>query len=253
MTGNPLDLTGRTILVTGASSGIGRETAVLLNCLGAKVILGGRNQDRLSETAARMQPGSHATASFDLSQTDQIIPWIKALVAQHGQLDGLVHAAGRQLATPLRVLSPANIDSLMQTNLTSALMLARGFCQKGCHRAGGSMVFIASIMALVGRPTLSGYGASKAALAAITKSLALELAPERIRVNCIAPAFVQTEMLNEVRESLPPEQFAALERDHPLGFGTPRDVAHAVAFLVADTGRWITGSTLVVDGGYTAR
>ena len=114
------------------------------------------------------------------------------------------------------------------------------------------MVFVSSIAGLVGKPAISLYSASKAALSGLSKSLALELAPDRIRVNCVAPAFVETAMLNQLREMLLPEQFQALELAHPLGFGAPRDVAHAAAFLLADTGRWITGTTLVVDGGHSA-
>ena len=253
MSENPLDLSGRTILVTGASSGIGRDIAVLFSALGAKVILAGRSEERLQETLTRMSPGAHVAAPFDLSLTDQIVAWVKATATQHGPLDGLVHAAGRQITAPLRALSPSSLDSLLRTNVSSALMLARGFCQKGCNRGGGSIVFLTSVMALVGKPGIAAYSASKAALAGLTRSLALEFAPERIRVNCIAPGFVQTDMLDAVKEALSPELFAALEADHALGFGTPRDVAHAAAFLTADTARWITGSTLVVDGGYTAQ
>jgi NAD(P)-dependent dehydrogenase (short-subunit alcohol dehydrogenase family) len=108
-------------------------------------------------------------------------------------------------------------------------------------------------MGLAGKRDLSVYSASKAALSGMARSLAVELAPERIRVNCIAPAFVETGMLDELREFLPPEQFEAVEKAHPLGFGKPRDVANAIAFLVAATGRWITGTTLVLDGGYSAQ
>ena len=192
MTENPLDLSGRTLLVTGASSGIGREVAILFSALGARVILSGRNEERLRETLDRMSPGEHVPVPFDLSLVDQIVPWIKTLAAQNGPLDGFVHAAGKQSTMPLRGLTPSSLDNLLRTNLSSALMLARGFCQKGCHRPGGSIVFLASVMALAGKPGLTAYSASKAALTGVTRSLALELAPEQIRVNCIAPAFVQT-------------------------------------------------------------
>jgi NAD(P)-dependent dehydrogenase (short-subunit alcohol dehydrogenase family) len=131
-------------------------------------------------------------------------------------------------------------------------MLARGFCQKGCHAADSSIVFLSSVSALTGQPALSVYCASKAALIGLAKSLALEWASLRIRVNCIAPALVRGEMAEQFREELSPEQFREMEKLHPLGLGHPRDVANAVAFLLADTGRWITGTTLVVDGGYSA-
>ena len=107
-------------------------------------------------------------------------------------------------------------------------------------------------MGLVGRPAIAAYSATKGALVSMTRSLALELAPEGIRVNCVAPGFVESEILEQVKSVVTEDQFEAIRKMHPLGFGTPRDVANAVAFLVADTGRWITGSTLVIDGGYSA-
>jgi NAD(P)-dependent dehydrogenase (short-subunit alcohol dehydrogenase family) len=253
MAENPLELTGRRVLVTGASAGIGRETAILLGALNARLVLAGRNEQRLRQTLACLDGEGHSMEVVDLAAVEQIPEWMRRIAAAGGPLNGLVHAAGKQIVAPIRALSPQSLDSLMKTNLYSAVMLARGFCQKDCGAPGGSIVFVSSVMAMVGQPARAAYGASKAALVGLTKSLALELARDRIRVNCVAPAFVQTGMLDRVREMLSAEQFAALEQAHPLGFGTPRDVAHAIAFLLADTGRWITGSTLVVDGGYSAQ
>ena len=252
MLAHPLDLSGRTVLVTGASAGIGRETAILLSELNAKLVLAGRNEERLRETLGVLSGSGHQMEMVDLSAVDRIPQWIKSVVGVNGPLHGLVHAAGKQVTGSIRMVSPGNIDDVLKINLYSAIMLARGFCQKSCFVAGGSMVFVSSIMGLVSKPAISLYSASKAALSGLSKSLALELAPDRIRVNCVAPAFVETDMLNQLREMLLPEQFQALEQAHPLGFGTPRDVANAAAFLLADTGRWITGTTLVVDGGYSA-
>ena len=253
MASNPLDLAGSTVLVTGASSGIGRETAILLSTLGARVILAGRNQAKLDEAMSSLEGGGHKVASFDLAALQEIPRWIAAMAADSGPLSGIVHAAGKQLTAPIRFLSPQQMDDLMKINVHSAAMLVKGFCQKGCRTAHGSIVFISSVMGLVGKPGIAIYCATKAALSGLTRSLALELAPDGIRVNCVAPGFVQTEMLDSLWESLPADQFAAIERAHPLGFGMPRDVANAVAFLLADTGRWITGSTLLLDGGYSAQ
>jgi NAD(P)-dependent dehydrogenase (short-subunit alcohol dehydrogenase family) len=250
---NPLDLAGSTVLVTGASSGIGRETAILLSCLNAKVVLTGRNRERLEETSSRLSGEGHRIEPFDLNRVEEIPKWLRALTSEMGPLSGLVHAAGVQLTSPIRFVAPEAIDELLRTNLVSAMMLMRGFSQKDCHAAESSAVFCSSIMGLNGAASMSIYGASKAALIGLSKSLAVELAPHRIRVNCVAPACVQTEMLEQMREVFSPEQFEALKRAHPLGFGTARDVANAVAFLIANTGRWITGSTLVVDGGYSAQ
>lgn len=251
ITENPLDLSGRRVLVTGASAGIGRDVAVFLSSLNARLVLVGRNEDRLRQTLAIMRPDDHRVEPFDLTATEQIPDWLRRVTTDAGPLHGLVHAAGKQLTAPIRLLSVRSIDDIMKTNLHSAMMLARGFCASNCHAPHSSIVFLSSVMAIVGKPTISVYCASKAALIGFTKSLALELAADSIRVNCVAPAFVQTEMLDRLRQSLSPDQFTALEKAHPLGFGTPRDVSNAVAFLLADTSRWVTGSTLVVDGGYS--
>jgi NAD(P)-dependent dehydrogenase (short-subunit alcohol dehydrogenase family) len=248
-----MSLTGSTVLVTGASRGIGRETAVLLSSLNARVVLVGRNRELLGQTLSSLSGEGHRVAAFDLARTEEIPQWFQSLASDMGPMNGLVHAAGKQFTMPVRFVTPQKTDELLRNNLSSAIMLVRAFCQKNCHAATSSLVFISSVVGLAGRPGISVYSASKAALIGLTKSLAVELAPERIRVNCIAPAFVQTEMLDEMRETLTPEQFKALEELHLLGFGTARDIANAVAFLLADTGRWITGSTLVVDGGYLAR
>ena len=250
--GNPLTLTGRHILVTGASSGIGCETAILLSALGARLSIAGRNTERLDQTLKQLHGQHHSAHVIDLSNLALIGEWVK-LAAADAPFDGLVHAAGKQVTMPLRGITPAMLDDVFRTNVSSAAMLAQAYAKKGCHKPGGSIVFVASIMATVARPAIASYCASKAALTGLAKSLALELVNTRTRVNCIAPAFVASGMLDAVREMSTEEDFAALEAAHPLGFGTPRDVANGIAFLLADTGRWITGTTLVVDGGYTCR
>jgi NAD(P)-dependent dehydrogenase (short-subunit alcohol dehydrogenase family) len=242
------------VLVTGASSGIGRATAILFSELNARVILAGRNADRLAATLATLQGGGHRAEAFDLARSEDIPKWMQSIAAETGPLHGVVHAAGKQAATPIRFANETRIEDLVRTNLYSAIMVARGYSHKTCRPAeGGSLVFLSSVTAFAGKPGISVYAATKSALIGLTKSLAIELAPERIRVNAIAPGFVETEMLAEARTVMTEEQIAALEKAHPLGFGLPRDVANAAAFLVADTGRWITGSTLVVDGGYSAQ
>lgn len=250
---NPMDLTGSVILVTGASSGIGREIAILLSHLNARVILAGRNPARLADTMAALAGSGHRMETIDLALGEAIPQWLKSVAVQTGPLQGIVHAAGRQLTVPIKFLTEANLDNVLRTNVHSALMLARGFAHKACHQPGGSLVFLSSIAAFAGRPALSAYSASKGALVSLAKSLAIEFAPQRIRVNCIAPAFVETEMLTELRATLSEAQWKALEDAHPLGLGTPRDIAHAAAFLLGPASRWITGSTLVVDGGYSAQ
>jgi NAD(P)-dependent dehydrogenase (short-subunit alcohol dehydrogenase family) len=249
---NPMDLKDRTILVTGASSGIGRETAILLSQLGARLILVGRNLEQLSNTLASLEGTAHKVYAFDLSNVDEIPRWMKDVTSTSCPLHGLVHSAGLQFTRPLRIMTSESIEELMRVNVTAAIFLAKAFRQKGVSADSGSIVYLSSVMGLVGQSGQSAYSASKGALVTLTKSLALELSRENIRVNCVAPAMVRTEMSEKMLDLLTPEQVIKIEAMHPLGLGRPRDVANAIAFLLADTAQWITGTTLVVDGGYTA-
>lgn len=252
MTFNPLDLTGRTILVTGASSGIGRATAVTLSRLGAKLILVSRSPDVLRETETLLEGHGHSIAPCDLREADAIPKWMKQLAADNGPISGVVHSAGMHITMPLRFMTTEQLDHLMRINFTAAMQLTKGLRQRNVGTEKTSVVFIASVMGLVGQPGVSAYVASKGALVAVTRSLALELAAEGIRVNCVAPGQVESSMAATQQEQLTAEQQSAIEAMHPLGIGKPEDVANSVAFLLSDAARWITGTTLVVDGGYTA-
>lgn len=248
---NPLDLSGRTILVTGASSGIGRETAILLSQLGAKLILVARDAERLQQTRAALTGGGHHIEPFDLNDLDAIPAWMKELAARLGALSGLVHSAGVYQMTPLRTVTAAGIDDVLRINLHAAVMLAKGFRQKGCHAGGGSLVLLSSVAGLRGHAGLAAYTASKAALVGVARSMAMELAREDIRVNCVAPGLVATEMSSDV-EAQTVGEIGEIERAHPLGLGKPRDVANGIAFLLSEAARWITGTTISIDGGYSA-
>jgi NAD(P)-dependent dehydrogenase (short-subunit alcohol dehydrogenase family) len=164
----------------------------------------------------------------------------------------LVHCAGVLSQQPLRALDASKFEAVQRVNVTAAAMLAKGFRQKGCCAPNSSIVLVSSVMGLVGQAGIPAYSTSKAAVAGLTRCLAMELARESIRVNCVAPGMVRTEMTEKFFEFVSDEYVKGIEALHPLGFGTARDVANAIAFLISDAARWITGSTLVVDGGYTA-
>jgi NAD(P)-dependent dehydrogenase (short-subunit alcohol dehydrogenase family) len=243
-------LAGRHVLVTGGSSGLGRAVAARVADLGAVVTLVARRRDALEDAAAALAGEGHRVAPFDLSDLDGIADLV-ANVARNRPLDGLVHAAGVQITLPIGNTSIADMEALMRVNYGAAFALARAFRRRTMHTDNAAIVFLASVMATVGTPAVSAYAASKGALVALARSLAVELSPS-IRVNCVAPGMVETPMLEALRARLTTKQFEELDRMHLLGIGHPIDVANAVAFLLGDTGRWITGTTLVVDGGYTA-
>lgn len=250
---NPMALSGRTVLVTGASSGLGRSSALLLASLGARVVLVGRNRDRLASTAIELDGGGHQIEEFDLRKIAEIPGWMKSVVSKHGRLNGLVHSAGMLQVKPLRLQTHGDWETAMTLNVMSAGALVKGFRTPEVNSGGGSVVFLTSVMGLVGQPGQIIYSATKGALVSLTRSMAMELAREGIRVNCVAPAVVDAGMSAELRQMMTREAFERVVALHPLGLGRPEDVAHAVAFLVADTARWITGTTLVVDGGYTSQ
>lgn len=250
---NPLDLAGGHYLITGAASGIGCATAGLFAALGARLSLVDRDAAPLSELATSLPNGPHACFVHDLAEVEGIDALVREIVATQGLLQGLVHAAGTQTVMPSKDITPAIWRRILAVNTEAALALARNMARKRVCQGGGAVVFISSVMALAGSPGSVAYSMSKAALHGMAHSLALELAPLRVRVNCIAPGFVRTPMLERLEQTWDEGQRAAVEALHPLGFGEPQDIAHAAAFLAAATGRWITGSVLVVDGGYLAQ
>lgn len=248
-----MSLQGLTVLVTGASRGLGAEVARVLAREGARLLLAGRDRAALQQTAGGLAGTGHLTSTCDFARAADIAPWFDALVAEAGPLDGLVHCAGCQPVQPLRGLTPADIEHTLAVNTVAPIVLTQLMRRKGSHRPPASIVLLASVMGLVGQSGRSVYGASKGALVAFAKSAALELARQSIRVNCLAPGLVRTGTAEEDLARLPDEAVKAITAAHPLGLGAPTDVAEAAAFLIRPASRWITGTTLVVDGGYTAQ
>jgi NAD(P)-dependent dehydrogenase (short-subunit alcohol dehydrogenase family) len=247
-----MDLTGKRILVTGASSGIGKATALLLSKLGAKVVLSARNMERLQSTLDSLDGDGHGLYVFDLEAVDEIPPLVRKIAQEQGRLSGLFHSAGTGGIMTVNLLKGKYVEQVFASSVTATLLLVRGFCQKGVRANGGnSLVFMSSAAALCGVSGMSIYSASKAAINGAIRSLACELAPRGIRVNSLVAGGVRTGMHETLEKTLSDYEILQYEQKHPLGFGDPDDVAYAAAFLLSDTSKWITGTTLIVDGGYS--
>jgi NAD(P)-dependent dehydrogenase (short-subunit alcohol dehydrogenase family) len=248
-----ISLFNKRIVVTGASSGIGAATAELCASLGAKVLLLGRNESRLTQICTCLKGKDHVVLAIDLTDYDLLEENLMDLLGSFGPVDGMVHSAGIEMTRPLKMLKPKNMQEVFEINVTAGLNLARILTKSNNWCAdGGSIVYISSIVGEVGQPGKIGYSASKGALIAATKSMALELANKRIRVNCILPALVRTPMSENLLNSLSNDARENIEKMHPLGFGSADDISNACGFLLSDISKWITGTAMVIDGGYSA-
>ena len=247
---HPFNLTRRRILVAGASAGIGAATARLLSQLGAQIVLNGRDNDRLGQVLQDLHGQGHSTAPFDLNLLDDVPVWFKDVVCAGGPLDGIAFCVGVQNSLPVRSFNSTHFDKIMHVNLGSALALARGFRQRGCHNTGASMVLVSSIGGFLGQPGNVVYGASKAGLMSAARGLAMELLRDGIRVNSVAPAMIDTEMSRKAFAEMNQVQVEGILKRHPMGMGQTEDVAGPIAFLLSDASRWVNGTNLTVDGGH---
>ena len=249
---NPMDLTGKRILVTGASSGIGRACAVVLAKLGATIIAVARNSERLEETLVLLPSGKHISISCDLSVLDSISTVFESACANGEKLYGLVHAAGIGPAVPIQAMSARVMQEVMAINFFAFMEMMKYFTKKK-YSTGGSIVGISSVSGTVGWQGYSLYGASKGALDSAVRSLAIELHAKGFRVNSVVPSNIRTQMYDALEQMNDVSTQEKILAKQPLGIGEPDDVAHAVAFLLSDAARFITGTNFVVDGGYLAQ
>ena len=250
---NPIDLSGKNIMVTGASSGIGKGIGILLSKLGANVIMVARNEERLKETYCELDPGDHSYYLLDLNNLDEIGGMICKVCSNGRKLNGLVHSAGISRTSPLQYLKMEDLNNIMSVNFYSFLELVKHFSKKKHHDGGGSIVAISSISSRVGARGLTAYCASKGALESAIRTMALELAYKGIRINAISPGVIATPIYDGLKEIVNNKDFEdELKKRQFMGLGNPEDVAHAAAFLLSDASRFITGTSLVLDGGYLA-
>ena len=245
---------GKRIVVTGASSGIGRAISIELGGLGAGLILIGRNRGRLEETAMKLEPAECHILCLDLVNFSEIFSEMKNLAKRVGRIYGLCHCAGIVETRPLSSFKAEGLVSLLDVNLISGLELARVICRRDIMEdEGGAILFISSIYGKVGMAGQIAYSASKGAVTAAARSMAIELARKNIRVNTLSPGLVRTAMTEKAFSLLSEEQVREIEKSFPLGTGTPEDAARAAAFLLAPQNSWITGVDLRIDGGYSAQ
>ncbi len=247
-------LKNKTILITGASSGIGRQCAVSCSNMGAKVILFGRNKERLKETQQLLpSPEASDYYSINLTEYENVEKIINTVVQEHGQFDGLINAAGISTTLPLKLIKPEHLSEFYSVNVVSSINLTKLVTKKKNFKEKGSIIFITSIMGIVGEKGKTTYSLTKGALISGARSLAVELASRNIRINTISPGVVETPMSKNAVYSKDEESLNRIKSLHPLGLGQPEDVASACVFLLSDEAKWITGTNLIVDGGYTAK
>jgi NAD(P)-dependent dehydrogenase (short-subunit alcohol dehydrogenase family) len=250
---NPFSLEGKYFLVTGAASGIGRETSIVLSKLGSNLILADIDQISLTETHA-LCGKSDKMIVLDLSQPQLIREEIPKIVKDFGKLHGFVHLAGKPYISPLKSLTAEKCNEVYQLNTYASIELAKTFINRNVYIGEkGSIVLVSSVYGNVGSAANVAYAMSKSALHGITRSLAIELAGKGIRVNCVAPGFVKTKMMNNNIALFGNDYFENLNKLHPLGLGEPEDIAFSIAYLLSDAAKWITGSIINVDGGFTAQ
>lgn len=250
---SPDAFAGRHILVTGASSGLGRQAALQLSQCGARLALIGRSTERLAEAASELAGTGHTTHSVDMSDAEVSADAIQAIAKENGTLSGIFHSAGTALILPARVTKNRHLDDVFAAGVRGAFGVARAASKRGVVEDGGSLVFMSSVSAIRGRPGMTAYSAAKAAVDGMVRVLAGEMNERRIRVNSIIAGAVETTMHMDFVNSVNDELVRNYEALHLLGFGRPEDIGNAAMFLLSDASRWITGTNMVVDGGYTAK
>lgn len=247
---NPFSLAGKIILVTGASSGIGRGIAIEASKMGASVVITGRNSERLDETFGLLAGSGHKKILADLTSSDDL----GKLADECPVLDGCVHCAGIAKLLLVQFIKQSDVDEVFRINTFVPIILTALLVKKKKIRHGGSLVFISAVsgvyMSSIGE---SLYSASKGAIHGYVKGIALDLAPKKIRVNSITPGLVPTNILSVAEDLFSSEEVLTRRKvQYPLGrFGEPQDIAWGVIYLLSDASKWVTGSALLIDGGLT--
>lgn len=246
---NPFSLSGKTVLITGASSGIGRATAIECSQLGAKVIINGRDKDKLQETFCRLTGSDHLILSADLTDSSQLNDLINSIPI----INGVVHCAGITKSSLFQFVDKEDIEEIMQINFfVPAIMTQKIIAGKKIAK-GASIVFVSSVSGIYSSfLTGSIYSASKGAINGLLKGMAIDLAVKEIRVNSVNPAMIETNI--HVNTPISKEHIEKDKKRYPLKrYGTPEEVAYAIIYLLSDAASWITGTGIIIDGGFTTQ
>lgn len=243
------DISNKRILVTGASSGIGKAVSIALAQAGALLTITGRDKTRLEETFNQINShGKHTMVPADLSKDENI----SDLVSATRDLDGIVHAAGVLKPFPIKFLNEKHFREIQRINYEAPVLLTASLLKSRKINEGASIVFISSISSRFGYKGGALYTGTKAALDSFSRTLALEHAAQKIRSNTINAGMVRTRIFDQASDIITSDLMDAHGNSYPLGFGEPEDIANAVMFLLSPASRWITGTSLVMDGGLTA-
>ena len=243
---NPFSLEGKNILVTGASSGIGRGICIETSKMGATVHLMARNEQRLAETLSQMEGEGHQMHQVDLCDKDVLTELVDSLPS----LDGVVLCAGIIKTMPVKNISEDALEEIFNTNIMADIRMVSRMLKKKKLNKGASVIFISSVSTFNVKVGNSLYSATKGAVNSFAKAMALEVSKQNMRVNCIQPGFVPSSILSS--GAIEEDAFLKFYAErHPLGFGTPTDIANTCIYLLSDAARWVTGSIITIDGGYT--
>jgi NAD(P)-dependent dehydrogenase (short-subunit alcohol dehydrogenase family) len=238
------NLSGKNILITGASSGLGKDAALLLAECGGGLILTGRDEKRLNDTFNALNGKGHKKIIADITIENELTE----LVNQIDELDSFVFSAGITGYLPAKFMNQKHIDDFFKINFNAPVMLTQKLLAKRKIKKGASLVYISSIATKYPYFGGSMYISSKMALEGYCKTLAVELGNDGTRVNCVSPAMVKTKMLEKASDVVSKESIESFKKLHPLGFGEPRDVSSAIMFLISDASKWITGQNLILGG-----
>jgi len=246
MSSNPFSLEGKTVLITGASSGIGREISIQCSNIGARVIITGRNVSRLEDTKRMLTGENHVAIVEDISTNEGITSLINKLPL----LDGVVHSAGILNRLPLKFINDNIFNKLMRINFFAPALLTQQIYKKKLLTDESSIVFISSVASSYASLGNIMYMASKGAINSYVKGIALEVSSNGIRANAIQPGMIKTNLT----AAIPDDEIALDQKRYPLGrYGFPEEVAYAAIYLLSDATKWMTGSLLTIDGGLTLR